>query len=87
VPVRLVAMIRAFPAAGSTAPVMIVDQPSLQAALAAQGQPPVPVTGWWLRTTHGAPPPGLPAGATVATWAGAAAVLLGDRASRWTCAG
>jgi hypothetical protein len=77
VPVRLVAMIRAFPAAGSTAPVVIVDQPSLQAALAAQSQPPLPVTGWWLRTAHGVPP-GLPAGASVVTWAGAAAVLLGD---------
>ncbi len=48
-------MIRAFPAAGSTAPVVIVDQPSLQAALAAQSQPPLPVTGWWLRTARGAP--------------------------------
>ncbi len=55
VPVRLVAMIRAFPAAGSTAPVVIVDQPSLQAALASQSQPPLPVTGWWLRTDRGAP--------------------------------
>ena len=59
VPVRLVAMIRAFPGAGNGTATVVVDQPSLQAALAAQSQPPLPVTGWWLRTAHGVPP-GLP---------------------------
>jgi hypothetical protein len=77
VPVRLVAVIRAFPGAGSTAPVVVVDQTALQAVLAARSQPPLPVTGWWLRTARGTPP-GLPAGAGVSTWPGAAAALLGD---------
>jgi FtsX-like permease family protein len=77
VPVRLVATIRAFPGAGKTAAVVIVDQPSLQGLLAAQGQPPLPVTGWWLRTAHGTPPR-MPAGATVITVDRAAAALLGD---------
>ena len=77
VPMRLVAMLRAFPGAGSTAPAVIVDQPSLQGMLAAEAQPPVPVTQWWLRTAHGVPPP-VPPGASVATWAGSAAVLLSD---------
>jgi len=77
VPVRLVAAIRAFPSAGGTAPAIIVDLGSLGGTLAAQSQPPVPVTGWWLHTAPGSPPR-LPAGATAATWAGTAAVLLGD---------
>jgi hypothetical protein len=77
VPVRLVAAIRAFPSAGGTAPAVIVDLASLEGALAAQSQPPVPVTGWWLHTSPGSSPR-LPAGATAATRAGAASVLLGD---------
>ena len=77
VPVRLVAMIHAFPSAGNGTATVIVDQPSLQAALAAQSQPPLPVTGWWLRTAHGAPP-GLPHGATTVSLDRAAAALLGD---------
>ena len=77
VPVRLVAMIRAFPGAGNGTATVIVDQPSLQAALAAQAQPPLPVTGWWLRTAHGVPP-GLPAGASAVSLDRAAAALLGD---------
>ena len=77
VPVRLVAAIRAFPSAAATAPAVIVDLGSLEGALTAQSQPPVPVTGWWLRTTPGTSPR-LPAGATAATRAGAAAELLGD---------
>jgi hypothetical protein len=77
VPVRLVAMIRAFPGAGNGVATVIVDQPSLQAALAAQSQPPLPVTGWWLRTPHGVPP-GLPSGATAVSKDRAAAALLSD---------
>jgi hypothetical protein len=77
VPVRLVAMIRGFPGAGNGTATVIVDQPSLQAALAAQSQPPLPVTGWWLRTAHGVPP-GLPHGAAAVSLDRAAAALLGD---------
>jgi FtsX-like permease family len=77
VPVRLVTAIRAFPSAGGTAPAVIVDLGSLESTLAAQSQPPVPVTGWWLHTAPGSRPP-LPAGATAVTRARAAAALLGD---------
>jgi FtsX-like permease family protein len=77
VPVRLVAMIRAFPGAANGVATVIVDQPSLQAVLAAQSQPPLPVTGWWLRTTHGLPP-GLPHGASVVSLDRVAAALLSD---------
>jgi hypothetical protein len=77
VPVRLVSVIRAFPSAGGTAAAVIVDLSSLEGALAAQSQPPVPVTGWWLHTEHGSTPR-LPRGATATTSARAAAALLGD---------
>ena len=77
VPVRLVAEVRAWPTAGGTGPALIVDQAWLQEVLAGQSQPPLPVTQWWLTTAHGVPA-GLPPGATVTTWAGSAAGLLGD---------
>jgi hypothetical protein len=77
VPVRLVTAIRGFPSAGGTAPAVIVDLGSLEGTLAAQSQPPVPVTGWWLHTEHGSTPR-LPPGATATTAARAAAALLGD---------
>ena len=77
VPARLVAAIRAFPSAGGAAPAVIVGLGSLEGALAAQSQPPAPVTGWWLHTAAGSPPP-LPPGATAADRAAAAAALLGD---------
>ena len=77
VPVRLVAEVRAVPGAGSADPAVIIDQSWLQQALAAQSQPPLPVTQWWLAGLR-APPPALPTGASVVTWAGSAARLLGD---------
>ena len=76
-PVRQVAMIRAFPVAGNGTATVIVDQPSLQAALAAQAQPPLPVTGWWLQTAQGVPP-GLPHGASAVSLDRVAATLLSD---------
>jgi len=81
VPVRLVAEVRAFPTAAGDGPVLIVDQASLQEALASELQPPLPVNQWWLQTADGIPaglPAGLPAGTTVASRAGAAAGLLDD---------
>jgi len=78
VPVRLVAGVRAFPGAGSAGPVVLVDLAWLQQVLAAQAQQPLPATQWWLTTAHGHVPPGLPAGATVASRAGSAARLLSD---------
>jgi hypothetical protein len=77
VPVRLVAEVQAFPGTGGTGPVVIIDQSWLQQALAAQSQPPLPVTQWWL-AGRPRPPRGWPAGASVVTRAGSAARLLGD---------
>ena len=77
VPVRLVAQVRAFPTAGGNGSAVIIDQAWLAEVLASQAQPPLPVNQWWLATGHGATPR-LPASASVATSAGAAAGLLGD---------
>jgi hypothetical protein len=75
--VRLAARVRAFPGAGAGGKALVVDQGWLQAVLASQALPPLPVTQWWLRTAHG-PPAALPAGASVTSLAGTAAALLGD---------
>jgi len=78
VPVRLVGEVRAFPAAGGNGPAVIVDQARLQQVLVAELQPPLPVSQWWLHTAQHGVPAGLPAGATGATSASAAAGLLTD---------
>ena len=78
VPVRLVGEVRAFPAAGGNGPAVIVDQARLQQVLVAELQPPLPVSQWWLHTAQNGVPAGLPAGATGATSASAAAGLLTD---------
>jgi hypothetical protein len=77
VPARLVAEVRAFPTVAGAQPAVIVDQAWLQAVLAMQSQPALPVTQWWLRTGDGVPA-GLPPGATVTSRAGLAAGLLDD---------
>lgn len=78
VAVRVSAAVRAFPTARGDGSAVIVDQAWLQEVLASEQQPPLPVTQWWLRTVRNAAPGGLPAGAAVVTWAGAAAGLLDD---------
>ena len=78
VPVRLVAAVRAFPTNGGAGPALVVDQAWLQEVLAAESQPPVPVSQWWLSTTRTVARAALPSGATVVTWSGSAARLLGD---------
>ncbi len=60
--VKIVATAAAFPAV--TGPAVVVDQAAVQAVLAAQGAPPLPVTAWWLSTDRGVSTAGI-AGATV----------------------
>ena len=60
--VRIVAAANAFPAVTGSA--VVVDQGAVQAVLAAQGAPPLPVTAWWLSTDRGVSTAGL-AGASV----------------------
>jgi len=59
-PAIIVAAVRSFPTAGPTG-ALIMDQGSIQAALASKSGPPLPVTGWWLSTTDERVPPGIPA--------------------------
>lgn len=60
VPVRIAAVVTAFP---TTSSAVIVDQAAVQDLLASRAGPPLPVTQWWLRTSR--VPPGLPAGSAV----------------------
>jgi len=48
---KIVAQVSAFPSV--TAPAVVVDQAAVQAVLAAQGAPPLPVTAWWLSSDRG----------------------------------
>ena len=48
---RIVAQVTAFPMVTGSA--VVVDQAAVQAVLAAQGGPPLPVTGWWLNSDRG----------------------------------
>ncbi len=71
---RIVASVGAFPAIG-TASALIVDQAPVQAILAGQSAPPLPVTSWWLATAGSAVPAAL-RGASVTGRAAQAAALL-----------
>jgi hypothetical protein len=62
VPVRIAAVVAAFP---TTTSAVIVDQGAVQDLLASRAEPALPVSQWWLRTAGGAVPPRLPAGSTV----------------------
>jgi len=75
VPVKIVAAVSDFPTVGAGG-ALIVDQGELQALLASRGDPPLPVTEWWLRTAGGTVPPGLPLDATAADRAAQAAITL-----------
>ena len=74
VPVRIAAVITAFPTAPGRA--LLVGQEAAQALLASQGAGPLPVTQWWLSTRHGDVPPGLPAGVSVTVRTRLLAALL-----------
>ncbi len=74
IPVRIAAVITAFPTAPGSA--LIVGQGPAQALLASSGAGPLPVTQWWLRTRPGDVPPGLPAGSSVTVRARLLAGLL-----------
>ncbi len=73
--VRVAAVLKSFPTAGSGG-VLIVDLGTLERAVAAGSAPPLPVTSWWLRTTAGQVPAGLPPGTAVTSQAHVAAALL-----------
>jgi FtsX-like permease family protein len=77
IPMKLVAAVSKFPTAAPGG-ALIVDQGELQAVLASRGDPPLPVTEWWLRAATGVVPRGLPKDATVADRAAQASSTLQD---------
>ena len=82
VPLRIVAEVASFPTVTATGGALITDLGSLQAYLAHQSLPPVPVTQWWLATAGGGVPPALtasvPAGTVITSAAGLTTANTGD---------
>jgi FtsX-like permease family len=76
--VKVVSVVRAFPTIGGSGGGLVVDQVRLQQALAAAAAAPLPVTEWWLSTSSGPAPPGLPAGAVVTDRSAVARSLLAN---------
>ena len=76
--VVIAAKINSFPTITAPGGALIVDETSVQEAVIADGQPPVPVNEWWLTTRTGQGPPGLPAGTTVTDRDKIAAAILSD---------
>ena len=82
VPLRIVAEVASFPTVTAPGGALITDLGSLQAYLARQSLPPLPVTQWWLTTAGGRVPPALtasvPAGTGITTAAGLTTANTGD---------
>ena len=80
VPVKIVAVASAFPTV--TGDALVTDLSTLEAYLVSHGDPPVPVTQWWLATTDGQVPASLtralPPGATTASSAAIAEATVAD---------
>jgi len=82
VPLRIVAEVASFPTVTAPGGALITDLGSLQAYLARQTLPPLPVTQWWLTTAGGQVPPALtasvPAGTGITTAARLTTANTGD---------
>jgi hypothetical protein len=75
---KVVSVISGFPTITGPAGGVIVDQSSLQDALASAGALPAQVTEWWLRTSRPVAPAGLPPGTTLTQRAAVAQSLLAN---------
>ena len=75
---KIVSVVSAFPTITGPNGGAIVDQASLQQALAAAGAGPAPVTEWWLRTSRPVALSGLPHGTTVTNRDAVASSLLAN---------
>ena len=82
VPLRIVAEVASFPTVTASGGALITNLGSLQAYLAHQSLPPLPVTQWWLATAGGGVPPALtasvPAGTVITSVAGLTTANTGD---------
>jgi ABC-type antimicrobial peptide transport system permease subunit len=76
VPVRIVATVSGFPTTPPQSGVLVVDLAEVEDYLATNQGVPLPVTQWWLRTSHGQVPPRLPPGLSAADLAHQKAALL-----------
>jgi predicted lysophospholipase L1 biosynthesis ABC-type transport system permease subunit len=83
VPVRVVAVVAAFPTIPAGSGAIVVDLATVQDYLASESQTPLPVTQWWLATGRAGAALGgrLPAGSAVTTSAAVVSGLLGDALS------
>jgi FtsX-like permease family len=75
VPLRIVAEVASFPTVTTAGGALVTDLGSLQAYLARQSLPPLPVTQWWLTTAGGRIPAALTASVPVGTGITSAAGL------------
>jgi FtsX-like permease family len=75
---KVVSVMTGFPTITGPFGGAVVDQASLQDALANAGAYPAPVTEWWLRTSRPVSLTGLPSGTTVTDRASVAASLLAN---------
>jgi predicted lysophospholipase L1 biosynthesis ABC-type transport system permease subunit len=82
VPLQIVAEVASFPTVTASGGALITNLGSLQAYLAHQSLPPLPVTQWWLATAGGGVPPALtasvPAGTVITSVAGLTTANTGD---------
>jgi ABC-type antimicrobial peptide transport system permease subunit len=78
VPIRIVASVTAFPTTSPASQVLIVDLAAVQDLLVTDQAMPLPVTQWWLRTSHGQVPRRLPPGLSATDLARQEAALLHD---------
>jgi hypothetical protein len=82
IPLRIVAEVASFPTVTVPGGAVVTDLGSVQAYLAWQSLPPLPVMQWWLTTAGGAIPPALaasvPAGSGIISSAGLAKAITGD---------
>ena len=67
VPLRIVAEVSSFPTVTASGGGLITDLGSVQAYLARQSLPPLPVIQWWLATAGGGVPPSLTAAVPAGT--------------------
>jgi hypothetical protein len=75
---RVVAAVRSFPTIAGSGGGLIVDEAAAQDEASAQRAPALAANQWWLATTGGAVPRGLPRGTTVTSRASLASALLSD---------
>jgi len=78
VPIRIVASVAGFPTTSPASGVLVVDLAAVEDLLATDQAAPLPVTRWWLATSHGQVPRRLPPGLSVTDRARYEAALLHD---------